>query len=123
MIICPYLSAIPYRATAQICTAECPCKARCSFGEPSLRTLPALEEFLTNDRGIGLRASNAVGAGVFIGEYIGQRIGENEMLRRLKFKNDHGDNAFYFAQVTYSISQSDFHFLDLKLYVCLFLFV
>ena len=59
---------------------------------------------MTNNRGIGLRASNAMGAGIFIGEYIGQRIGENEMLRRLKSKNDLGDNAFYFAQVIYSKS-------------------
>ncbi|KAK7486796.1 hypothetical protein BaRGS_00021943 [Batillaria attramentaria] len=67
------------------CTPEtCPCEDRCSNQRIQQQQFaPALEKFLTEDRGFGVRTLEPIPAGHFILEYLGEVVSETEFRRRM----------------------------------------
>ena len=57
---------------------------------------PPLYRFLSCDKGWGLKSEIEIKQGEFVIEYVGEVIDNNEFQRRLKSKQEAGDEAYYF---------------------------
>ena len=60
------------------------------------RQYPQLYPFNTGGKGWGLKAQHEIKKGDFVVEYVGELIDNDEFRRRLKNKQDAGEEAYYF---------------------------
>lgn len=74
----------------------CPGKGRCQNQRFQKRLSPPLYPFNADGKGWGLKSKTDIKKGEFVVEYVGEVIDNNEFRRRLKEKQDAGDEAYYF---------------------------
>ena len=74
----------------------CPGKGRCENQRFQKRLSPPLYPFNADGKGWGLKSKTEIKKGEFVVEYVGEVIDNHEFRRRLKDKQDAGDEAYYF---------------------------
>jgi hypothetical protein len=76
----------------------CPCGERCANRPFHQLPSPPMEVFLTRDRGWGVRAAAPISAGVFLVEYAGEVIDEEEMRARMEEARRLREPHFYMME-------------------------
>ena len=79
------------RATLMECVKSCVGGKMCQK-----RQYPPLYPFNTGGKGWGLKSNVEIKKGDFVIEYVGELIDEEEFRRRLKAKQDAGDETYHF---------------------------
>ena len=76
--------------------AVCPGGNNCQNQRFQKRLSPFLYTFNADGKGWGLKSKEDIKKGDFVIEYVGEVVDNNEFRRRLKAKQDAGDEAYYF---------------------------
>lgn len=72
------------------CNSKCRCGNKCKNKVIQNNIVPSVECFVTNNKGLGVKACELIKSGTFIVEYVGEVINANTLKKRMKidYKND-----------------------------------
>ena len=79
--------------------SACPGGKNCQNQRFQKLLSPPLFSFYAHGKGWGLKSKKEIKKGDFVIEYVGEVIDDNEFQRRLKAKQEAGDDAYYFLSL------------------------
>lgn len=83
--------------------AYCPAKNNCANQRLQRREYPQLEPMRTEGKGWGLVSKEDLKEGQLVVEYVGELINNEEMRRRIAYKESQKDDVYYFLTITKDI--------------------